>query len=131
MRLLRFWQKSCLFRYAFLLQYKNDDCLLTFCLDNIFGKNQVLELRSSNLKTNQNTLFFKLQYLTNKLSYIYDVFGIFWMWLKFRESNKYQLGVVRDNWTCPKWWKIVNQLNVKNNLSYEVSFLYVVRNQYM
>ena len=77
MRLLRFWQKSCLFRYAFLLQYKNDDCLLTFCLDNIFGKNQVLELRSSNLKTNQNALFFKLQYLTNKLSYIYDVFGVF------------------------------------------------------
>ena len=55
--------------YAFLLQYNSVNGLLAFCKINIFGKNLVLELWSKNLWTNQNTGFFKPEYLTNKLRY--------------------------------------------------------------
>ena len=41
----------------------------------MFGKNLVVELWSKNLKANQNTGFFKLEYLTNKLRYEVE----FWM----------------------------------------------------
>ena len=34
---------------------------LTFCKNNMFAKNLVLELWSKNLKTNENAGFFKLQ----------------------------------------------------------------------
>ena len=50
----------------FLLQYESADSLGK---NNMFGKNLVFELWSRNLKTNQNAGFFKLQHLTNKLSY--------------------------------------------------------------
>ena len=43
-------------------------------------------------------------------------------WLEIYRSNKYswslQVGVVRHAWTWSKWWKIVSQLYLKNNLSY-------------
>ena len=61
--------------YAFLLQKKSVNCLSTFCKNNMFGKNLVVELWSKNLKANQNTGFFKLEYLTNKLRYEVE----FWM----------------------------------------------------
>ena len=33
-----------------------------------------------------------------------------------------QVGMVRHAWTCKKWWRIVSQLYLKNELSYEVNF---------
>ena len=36
------------------------------------------------------------------------------------------MGVLRHAWTCPKWQQIVSQFYLKNELSYEVSFLHVV-----
>ena len=41
----------------------------------MFGKTLVVELWSKNFKANQNTGFFKLEYLTNKLRYEVE----FWM----------------------------------------------------
>ena len=55
--------------YAFLLQHESFNGLLTFCKNNMFGKNLVLELWAKNLKTNLNAGFFKLEYLKNKLRY--------------------------------------------------------------
>ena len=55
--------------YAFLLQHESFNGLLTFCKNNIFGKNLVLELWAKILKANQNAGFFKLEYLKNKLRY--------------------------------------------------------------
>ena len=70
-----FWQKKGYpFIYAFLLQYKCTNSLLTFGKKNVFGKNLVLEFRFKNLITNQKAGFFKLHYLTNKLRYI-------WIWI--------------------------------------------------
>ena len=65
---------------CFLLQYKCTNGILTFCKNNMFGKNLFLELWSENLLTNQNVALFKLQYLTNKLN--------FSLWLDIHESNK-------------------------------------------
>ena len=93
--------------------------VLTFCKNNMFQKNLVLELWSKNLKANQNAGFSKLEYLTNKLKLN------FWIWLE-RSMNTtnvswlLQVGVVRHAWICPKWWQIVSQLCLKNELSYEV-----------
>ena len=47
--------------YTFLLQYEISNGLLTFCKNNMFWKNVLLELWSKNLKTNQIAGFFKLQ----------------------------------------------------------------------
>ena len=66
---------------CFLLQYKSANGILTFCKNNMFGKNLFLELWSKNLLTNQNVALFKLQYLTNKLN--------FSLWLDIHERNKY------------------------------------------
>ena len=48
----------------------------------MFGKILFPELWSENLKANQNAGFFKLEYLTNKVTLN------FWMWLVVHESNK-------------------------------------------
>ena len=65
---LGFWQKSYPFRCAFLLQHKVS--MVFFAL---YAKTTCLqksgELRSKNLKTNQNTGFFKPQYLRKNLRY--------------------------------------------------------------
>ena len=50
-----------------MLQYEGVNGLLTFCKNNMFGENLVLELWSKDLKANQNAGFFKLEYLANKL----------------------------------------------------------------
>ena len=68
MTVLGFWQKHFFGENVFLLQYESANGLLTLCKNNIF------ELWSKNRKTNQNAGLFKLQYLTNKLRYI-------WSWI--------------------------------------------------
>ena len=55
--------------YAFLLQYESVNGILTFSKNKMFGKNLVLQLWSKNLWTNQKAVFFKLEYLKNKLRY--------------------------------------------------------------
>ena len=60
----------------FLLHYEIVNGLLTFCKNNMFGKNLVLELWSKNLKANQNAGFFKLEHLTNKLKYEVEFLGL-------------------------------------------------------
>ena len=67
----------------------------------MLGKNLVLE-RSANLKTNQNTGFFKLQYLTNKLGYEVE-YGNITRGLKCNNITwLFQVGIVGRVWACPK-----------------------------
>ena len=66
-RFFGFSQKCYRLRYSFLLQQESVNDLLTFCKNNVFGKNFVLELWSKNVKANQNAGFFKLQNLINEL----------------------------------------------------------------
>ena len=58
--------------HAFLLHHKGIIGLLPFCKNNMF----------KNLKANQKTGFFKLEYLRNKLRYKVE-------FLEVHESNKY------------------------------------------
>ena len=51
----------------FLLEYENANGFVTFCKNHVSKKNLVLDLWSKNLSTSENAIFFKLQYLTNKL----------------------------------------------------------------
>ena len=44
----------------------------------MLAKNLVLEIWSKNFKANLNGEFFKLQYLTKKLTYEVDFFGYDW-----------------------------------------------------
>ena len=37
----------------------------------------------------------------------------------------FQVGVVRHAWAYPKWWQLLSQLYLKNELSYEVKLLHV------
>ena len=66
-RFLGDWQKS--YPFIILLQYKKGNGLFTFCKNNKFRENLVIELWSKNLKTIQNAGLFKLKYLANKLRY--------------------------------------------------------------
>ena len=59
--------------YCFLLQYESVNGLLNFCKNNMFVKNLALQFKK--LKANQNTGFFQLEYLTNKLRYEVEFFG--------------------------------------------------------
>ena len=65
----RVLEKSYPFRYDFLTQHKSANVFLTFCKNNMFAKNLILDLWSKNLKTNQTAGFFKLLYLTKSLRY--------------------------------------------------------------
>ena len=73
---LGFWGKKIPFIYAFFFQHDSANDLSTFYRSEIFGRNLVFELWSKNLKTNQNAIFFKLQYLTNKLRYEIDFLDV-------------------------------------------------------
>ena len=62
--------------YVFLLHYESVNNILTFSKNKMFGKNLILQLRSKNLWTNQNARFFKLEYFTNKLKYVAELFDV-------------------------------------------------------
>ena len=79
----------------------------------MLGKNLVLE-RPENLKTNQNTGFFKLQYLTNKLGYEVEYGNI----TRGLKCNKYYLAVSsRYSRTCLGMPKVIT--NSLQSLSQE------------
>ena len=63
------FDKNLIHSYVhFLHEYESNIGILTFCKKHLSWKNLVLELWSKNLQANQNAGFFKLQYITNKLS---------------------------------------------------------------
>ena len=91
-------------------------------------KNLGLELQSKNHKTNQDGGF--LNYNISQKTW--DKKVNFWILLEVQESTKYQLTALSS---CAQarlnmqkvTTQIVSQLYLKNDLSYEVSFLHVVR----
>ena len=91
-------------------------------------KNLGLELQSKNHKTNQDGGF--LNYNISQKTW--DKKVNFWILLEVQESTKYQLTALSR---CAQarlniqkvTTQIVSQLYLKNDLSYEVSFLHVVR----
>ena len=67
-----FWDfdKNLIYLYVlFLLEYEGTNGFLSFYRNHMYWKNLILELQSKNLQTNQNSGFFKLQYLRNELRY--------------------------------------------------------------
>ena len=110
--------------YEFLVEHGSVNGLSTFCKkQNVFEKSGswVMIL---NVKASQNAGFFQLQIN-------WDVNLNFWMWLEVHKATNIdwllRLCVLRHDWTCQKWWQIVIQLYINNELSHEVSFLHVVR----
>ena len=91
-------------------------------------KNLGLDLQSKNHKTNQDGGF--LNYNISQKTW--DKKVNFWILLEVQESTKYQLTALSS---CAQarlniqkvTTQIVSQLYLKNDLSYEVSFLHVVR----
>ena len=77
----------------------------------------------------QNAGFFKPQYLTKNLMYEVEFLDMKMPKKAISISWLLQVGVLRHVWTCPKLQQIVSQFYLKNELSYEVSFLHVVRKQ--
>ena len=122
-RFLGFWQKSYPFTYTFLLQYEVPMFFFTFYQNNMFA---IIWFLSYDPKTSECRIFTP-QYLTKNWGIKLN-FGI---WLEVRESISWllQVGMLRHAWTCLKWQQIVSQFYLQNELSYEVSFLHVVRKQ--
>ena len=102
---------------------------LYFLLKQHVSKNLILELWTKNLKTNHKARFFKPQYLTKNLRYEVEFLDMIRSKKALNISWLLQVGVIRHNWPFPKRQQIVSQLYLKNELSYEVSFLHVARNQ--
>ena len=64
-----FWSLDKNLIRSYILKYQTINGLLTYCKNLMSGKNLVLDLCLKNIQTNQNTGFFKLQYLANELRY--------------------------------------------------------------
>ena len=118
-----FWHKSSQLMGTFLLEYESRNGRLTFFKDRISGKNLVGELWSKILQTNQNAIFFKLEYLTNESRNEVK----FCIWLDIRKCNTFShsfpVSMVRHD---PKMIQKTSERNLKNELRYEVDFLHVV-----
>ena len=108
-------------------QHKVPMFFLYFLQNQHVSKNLVLELWTKNLKTIR---------MQDSLNHIISqrTWGMklnFWIWLKVQGTTKYYLdassGCAQAHMNISK--KTNSQLYLKDELSYEVSFLHVVRNQ--
>ena len=128
-RFLGFWQKSCPFRCASLLQYESNNGSLTFRKNNIIGKNLFVELwsKTSWLIRMQHSLNYNISQMS------WDMKLNFCIWLDIHQSSKYYLvalsGCGQACLGMPKVMTVVSLFYLKNEFSYEVSFVGAVRGQ--
>ena len=100
-RFLGFWQKSYLFRYAFLLKHEVPMFFLYSLPKQHVCKNLVLELWSKNL----NAGFFKPQYLTKNLRYEVEFLDM------IRGPRKHKVLVGCLKWLC---WGMPEHAQIDN-----------------
>ena len=98
--------KNLIYSYAlFLTQYENENGVVFIFKSHFFVKLLVFELWSKNFRIQDS-----LKCNMSKTSWGMKL--TFWSWISTHKNNRYswafQMGVLRKEWACPKWWRIVS-----------------------